>query len=169
MADDVPTPDLERFIDAQNGEGPGETYDVALEEMRRGTKCSCWIWYIFPQFLDPERALSRNNQKYQLHSRAEAVAFLKDPTLGPRFTAIAQAVAEALARDRASSVMGGSIDAKKLHQSATVFRLAAQEAKLQELETLFHTILEQIQLQPYRGGVPLEDPEMLATWMRLEG
>ena len=36
--------DLERFVRAQIG-----SYETALWEIRRGRKCSHWMWYIFPQ------------------------------------------------------------------------------------------------------------------------
>ena len=35
--------DLERFVRAQIC-----SYETALWEIRRGRKCSHWMWYIFP-------------------------------------------------------------------------------------------------------------------------
>mmetsp|Transcript_40397 Transcript_40397/g.72559 ORF Transcript_40397/g.72559 Transcript_40397/m.72559 type:complete len:169 (+) Transcript_40397:59-565(+) len=153
--------DLKRYIDAQNGvDGPGTPYRQALLEIQHGSKRSCWIWYVFPQFLDPARASSTNNQTYQLRSRAEAVAFLQDETLGPRFHAIAEAVAKALESAEVNKVMGGSVDAKKLHQSVTCFHLAAVSAELHDTAALLSLILERLQA----GKFEFEDPVMKAKW-----
>lgn len=37
-------PNLTRFYEAQKYD-----YQIALEEIKRGRKLSCWMWYIFPQ------------------------------------------------------------------------------------------------------------------------
>eukprot|EP00927_Polykrikos_kofoidii_P009534 TRINITY_DN13977_c0_g1_i2.p1 TRINITY_DN13977_c0_g1~~TRINITY_DN13977_c0_g1_i2.p1 ORF type:complete len:164 (-),score=33.22 TRINITY_DN13977_c0_g1_i2:88-579(-) len=155
--------DLERYIDAQDG-GVGEPYEEALSQMQRGRKTGCWIWYIFPQFIDPARASSKNNQRFQLFSKAEAVAFLKDETLGARYVEISQAVASALENDTPQRVMGGTVDAKKLHQSVTVFHLAALEAEMQDTADLLSNILEKIKACPYADGVERLDPLMMAKW-----
>mmetsp|Transcript_38355 Transcript_38355/g.76042 ORF Transcript_38355/g.76042 Transcript_38355/m.76042 type:complete len:205 (-) Transcript_38355:65-679(-) len=157
-------PQLDRFIDAQDGRA-GSSFAQALRGMQTGAKQSCWIWHIFPQFLDPERAHSNLNRKYQLHNQAEAVAFLQHDCLGPRFVQIATAVAEALENHRdptraAIQVMGGRIDATKLHQSATAFHLAANKSGLKDIEVLLHRILVKLQ----EAGFAFEDPVMREKW-----
>ncbi len=69
--------DLARFRDAQAG-----VFETAREELRAGRKRSHWMWFMFPQM----RGLgsSAMAQTYGLSSRAEAAAYLADPTLGPR-------------------------------------------------------------------------------------
>ena len=68
--------DLQRFVDAQAAD-----YDRACQELVAGLKRTHWIWYIFPQM----RGLGRSPtaQVYGIASRAEAVAYLAHPVLGP--------------------------------------------------------------------------------------
>ena len=33
----------------KEGDGHGETFDVAYEEMKQGSKKTHWVWYVFPQ------------------------------------------------------------------------------------------------------------------------
>lgn len=158
-------PQLKRFIDAQDGRGSGSSFEQALREIEAGEKESCWIWYIFPQFLDPVRASSSNNRACQLHSQAEAIAFLQHDSLGPRFVQIATAVSKALENHwdttrAATRVMGGRIDAIKLHHSATVFHLPAKKAGLKDIETLLQRFLVKLQEE----GFAFEDPVMREKW-----
>ena len=37
---------LRRFVSAQDA---GGTFDTALAELRRGSKRSHWMWFVFPQ------------------------------------------------------------------------------------------------------------------------
>ena len=39
--------DLKRFLDAQEEEE--DDFEIALAEIRNGSKQSHWMWYIFPQ------------------------------------------------------------------------------------------------------------------------
>ena len=55
--DASPCPNLERFVTAQ-----ARHYAIALAEVLAGRKQSCWVWFVFPQFLDPARAGSLNNR-----------------------------------------------------------------------------------------------------------
>jgi uncharacterized protein (DUF1810 family) len=38
--------DLQRFVAAQDA---GRTYGQATAELRRGSKTSHWMWFVFPQ------------------------------------------------------------------------------------------------------------------------
>src|SRR4051794_8414726 len=69
--------DLKRFVDAQEN-----VYPHALGEIRSGRKRSHWMWYIFPQFQG--LGFSSTSQHYAIKSLAEAEAYLRHPTLGPR-------------------------------------------------------------------------------------
>lgn len=124
---------------------------------------------MFPQFLDPLRSGSSNGQFYQLRSRAEAKGFLAHPVLGPRFDRIATATVAALRRKGVLELMGWDVDAKKLHQSVTVFRLAAAEAGRPELEKLLAELLELLLAKPYAAEQQLEDPSMAAAWAAMAG
>jgi len=63
--------------------------------------------------------------------------------------------------------MGGIVDAKKLHQSVTVFRLAAVEAGKEDVVEVLQKILDKILANPYRAGVELEDADMVQKWNAL--
>jgi uncharacterized protein (DUF1810 family) len=76
---------LNRFVEAQE-----DDYAQALAEVKRGRKCSHWMWYVFPQF--DGLAASPKSQKYSIKSIAEAKAYLSHPTLGSRLTEITMAV-----------------------------------------------------------------------------
>src|ERR1700730_944899 len=75
-----PAPDpygLQRFVDAQRA-----VYAQVETELRAGRKESHWMWFIFPQIEGlGHSAMAR---KYAISSRAEAVAYLDHPVLGPR-------------------------------------------------------------------------------------
>ncbi len=69
--------DLDRFVQAQ-----AHDFEIALAEITNGRKRSHWVWYIFPQFAG--LGFSAMSQRYAIRSAAEAQAYLKHPTLGPR-------------------------------------------------------------------------------------
>lgn len=159
-----PSADLVRFVVAQE-----HHYARALAEIRAGRKETCWIWYVFPQFLDPQRASSVNNRRFQIRSQDEAVKFLKHPVLGPRYLEISQAVSAQLQGGSAlETVLGGAVDAKKLHQSVTVFRRAALRVGNEEAAALLCAVLDGIQatrLSAPRGDERgWEEPEMVRQW-----
>jgi len=154
---------LERFVDAQDRGTHGQRYDTALAELRAGNKRGCWIWYVFPQFLDPNRD-SINNRRFQLRSRAEAKEFLTHPVLGPRYMDAVKCATVAIAAQDVNKVMGWAVDSKKFHQSVTVLRLAAAEAGLEEEECILSETLQRIHDRPYPGQKCFEDPEMVKQW-----
>jgi uncharacterized protein (DUF1810 family) len=110
--------DLERFVTAQNADG---TYDRALTELRNGRKTSHWMWFVFPQIAGLGR--SAVSRLYAIRSLDEARAYLEHPVLRPRLLEAARAVAET--KDATAEGIFGSIDAKKLKSSMTLFLRAA--------------------------------------------
>ena len=58
---------LESFVAAQDA---GGTYDRALDELRRGSKSSHWMWFVFPQIAGLGR--SPTAQQYAISSVDEA-------------------------------------------------------------------------------------------------
>lgn len=104
---------LQRFIDAQNG-----VFEVALAELRVGSKQSHWMWFIFPQIAGLGR--SPTAQYYAICSLDEAEAYLNHALLGHR---LRQAVDALLfwAGVRSPEQILGSIDAMKLASSLTLF------------------------------------------------
>lgn len=142
---------MERYLEGQEA---GGSYACALEEMKKGRKCSCWIWYVFPQFRDPRRAASPNNVYYQLYTPAEAIAFLQHPVLGARLREIAAVALAHLEKGVAPTLlMGGSVDAKKLFQSASTFYLASKATGDEAAAALFAKLC----LHCARDGAVLED------------
>jgi uncharacterized protein (DUF1810 family) len=119
--------DLARFVHAQ-----ADVYDTALTELRRGRKASHWMWFVFPQIAG--LGLSPMSQRYGIASLEEARAYLEHPVLGPRLRECAEAV---LAVGGASAEdIFGSVDAKKLRSSMTLFHRAAPH------EAVFREVLE---------------------------
>jgi uncharacterized protein (DUF1810 family) len=107
---------LERFVAAQK-----DVYRVVCEELRSGVKRSHWMWFIFPQVASlGHSAMAR---KFAIACRAEAVAYLRHPLLGPRLkecTSLVLAVA-----NRSITEIFGSPDDRKFCSSMTLFAQAA--------------------------------------------
>jgi uncharacterized protein (DUF1810 family) len=127
---------LTRFVLAQQG-----TYERALAEIASGTKRSHWMWYVFPQIVG--LGSSAPSRKYAIKSLAEAEAYLRHGTLGPRLVACAEA---ALAVEGRSALqIFGSTDELKLRSSATLF------AQVAAVGSVFHRLLDK-----YFAGEPDE-------------
>jgi uncharacterized protein (DUF1810 family) len=118
--------DLQRFVTAQE-----QTYDRAVEELRRGRKSSHWMWFVFPQVAGLGR--SPMAQRFAIAGLEEARAYLEQPVLGGRLREcarilldLAAADADAGRRPDAVAVLG-DIDAVKLRSSMTLFAAAGAE------------------------------------------
>lgn len=109
---------LERFVTAQAG-----SYATAIAEIKRGSKRSHWMWYIFPQIAGLGSSLTA--QFYAIRSIGEARAYLNHPVLGPRFRACIGALQD-LTGTTAEAVFG-TIDATKLRSSLTLFIAAGDD------------------------------------------
>ena len=110
--------DLERFVAAQDN---GGIYDQALAELQNGSKRSHWMWFIFPQLSGLGQ--SATSKKYAIQSLDEATAYLQHPVLGPRLIEVADTVGTL--KDPTAEEIFGSVDARKLHSSMTLFLRAA--------------------------------------------
>jgi uncharacterized protein (DUF1810 family) len=128
--------DLQRFVAAQDD---GRTYDQATAELRRGSKTSHWMWFVFPQIAGLGRSPAA--RMYAISGLPEAKAYLTHPVLGPRLVECAALVA-GLSGRTAEQIFGG-IDALKLRSSMTLFLRAAPD------EPVFRQVLDQ-----YFGGKP---------------
>jgi uncharacterized protein (DUF1810 family) len=115
--------DLERFVAAQDS---GDTYDRAIEELRRGHKTSHWMWFVFPQIAG--LGTSAMSRRFAISSLMEAQAYLRHAILGQRLVECARIVAEG--QGESAEQIFGSIDAQKLHSSMTLFRRAAPDQPL---------------------------------------
>jgi uncharacterized protein (DUF1810 family) len=128
--------DLERFVDAQDADG---TYERAVGELRAGRKTSHWMWFVFPQILGLGQ--SEFSRTFAISSVDEAKAYLRHPVLGPRLLECAGILA-APGGSSAERIFG-TVDAKKLHSSMTLFMRAAPQ------EPVFAQVLDR-----YFDGVP---------------
>jgi len=114
---------LQRFVEAQDTE-PLASYEDALEEIRRGHKDGCWIWYIFPQMKGLGH--SPNSNFYGISCLDEAKAYLAHEVLGPRLREITEALLQH--QDLPVDVlMGWEVDAMKLGSSMTLFDAASPD------------------------------------------
>lgn len=107
--------DLSRFVDAQRG-----SYEQALAEIRRGAKSTHWMWFIFPQISG--LGTSAMAQRFAIRSLAEAQAYLRHPTLGPRYEESIASLQDL--DDTTADKVFGEIDAIKLRSSLTLFSSA---------------------------------------------
>ncbi len=123
--------DLSRFHEAQK-----HSYRTALAEIRRGRKCSCWMWYIFPQL----RGLghSATAQYYGITGLQEARDYLRDEVLGGRLVEISRALLDVDSNDPVE-VMGVP-DNLKLKSSMTLFEAAdpGEDTFGKVLDKFFH-------------------------------
>jgi uncharacterized protein (DUF1810 family) len=137
--------DLERFLEAQE-----EKFDTARSELRRGSKSSHWMWFIFPQVQGLGR--SSTAEFYAIKSRGEADAYLAHPVLGSRLLQCAEALLQVHGKS-AREIMGFPDDLK-LRSSATLF------SALSGPGSLFERLLER-----YFDGQPDEKTlAILSSW-----
>lgn len=122
---------LERFHTAQQ-----DSFEQALKEIKNGKKCSCWMWYIFPQL----KGLGTSNvaQYYGIADLQEARDYMADSVLGTRLLTISEALLE-LKTDNADEVFGYP-DNLKLKSSMTLFSVAVPEQDVFDkvLQKFFH-------------------------------
>ena len=104
--------DLERFVQAQN-----PVYRNVREELARGRKQSHWMWFVFPQIAG--LGFSAMSQRYAIASRAEAMAYLAHPVLGPRLIECTRLVLAVEGRT-INAILGAPDDAK-FHSAMTLF------------------------------------------------
>ena len=110
--------DLERFVVAQDA---GGTIETALDELRRGRKTSHWMWFVFPQIAGLGQ--SPMAKRYAIGSLDEARAYLHHPVLRQRLLEAANIVAST--QGSTAEQIFGSVDARKLQSSMTLFLRAA--------------------------------------------
>ena len=103
---------LGRFLSAQS-----DDYEIALQELQRGSKESHWIWYIFPQVAG--LGSSSMAQEYAIQSREEALAYLHHEILGTRLTTCANALLQV--EGKSIEEIMGFPDDLKLKSSMTLF------------------------------------------------
>ena len=118
---------LSRFIVAQE-----KNYSIALEEIKKGRKQNCWMWYIFPQIQG--LGDSSTSQYYAIQSIDEAVEYLNDKVLGTRLIEICNELLKLDSNDAYS--IFGSPDHLKLKSSVTLF------SQVENANPVFMAVLE---------------------------
>lgn len=118
---------LDRFLSAQ-----GETFPIALAELRRGHKETHWMWFIFPQIA----GLGHSSMAvfYSIHSRDEAKAYLQHHVLGPRLVQCCEALLQV--NGKSTTEIMGFPDDLKLRSSMTLFALVSEPG------SIFQRVLE---------------------------
>ena len=135
---------LDRFIKAQEND-----YQIALNEIKNGSKDSCWMWYIFPQIRG--LGLTEMSKTYAIKDMEEAIEYLNNEILRTRLIEISQALLD-LGDVEINKVMGFPDDLK-LKSSMTLFREAEKESEI-KCDNIFQKVLDQF----FKGE---EDPKTL--------
>ena len=130
---------LERFVIAQNADG---IYERAVGELQSGHKSSHWMWFVFPQL--GGLGSSWMSRRYAISGIEEATDYLRHHVLGPRLLHVSRVVVGLTGRS--VEQIFGSVDARKLRSSSTLFHRAAPD------EPIFRQLLDDL-----FGGRP--DPE----------
>ena len=124
--------DLQRFVVAQ-----AETYDDAIDILRRGVMCTPYMDFIFPRL-----ARGTRDEPYGLASLDEARAYLDFQPIGNRYRECVETLFK-LVRSSARDVFGDA-DAQKLHASLTLFAEASNEVLLRSvLITWFDNMVDE--------------------------
>ena len=119
---------FDRFLKCQE-----RIYDVALQELKEGRKCTHLIGYIFPQIRG--LAKSRKSFVFGIINVDYAKEYLDHPLLGPRLIASCEAILTH--KGKSAEEILGDADALKLQSCATLFSLVSKE------NSVFHQVLEQ--------------------------
>jgi uncharacterized protein (DUF1810 family) len=138
--------DLDRFVEAQD-----TVYSRVVSELAAGAKQSHWMWFVFPQIAG--LGFSAMAQRYAIGSRAEAVAYLDHPILGPRLIECTRLVLDVPAQSIHSIL--GSPDDIKFRSSMTLFAAVSDNP-------IFNDALKK-----YYSGT--NDEATLTTLNRMEG
>ncbi|MGA1982618.1 MAG: DUF1810 domain-containing protein [Acidobacteriaceae bacterium] len=131
---------LQRFLDAQ-----APVFSQVFAELREGRKRTHWMWFIFPQIAG--LGSSPMAQHFAISGRAEALAYLAHPTLGPRLRECTELVNQI--PNRTIADIFGYPDDLKFRSSVTLFAAVAPG------EAVFRAALDR-----YFAGQP--DPATLA-------
>ena len=124
--------ELDRFIKAQNM--PYMGYKQALFEIKAGHKQSHWIWYVFPQIHGMGQSWA--SKEYAIQSLDEAKAYLGHEVLGSRLREITRELLNHRGED-VNTLMGSSIDVKKLRSCMTLFDLVSPDDIFSEVLKVF--------------------------------
>ena len=113
----------EKFSEAQRkGDGHGKPFEVAFDEMEKGSKKTDWVWYVFPQHENCPGSTSLND-KYGLANR-EVLWFLADPYLRKNYLKVVTELKRHLESGKTLKEIVKD-DVKKVISSLTLFEIVA--------------------------------------------
>ncbi len=121
--------DIRRFVTAQAG-----VYPQVVRELSAGRKQSHWMWFIFPQIAGLGH--SPMAQRFALRSKEEAMAYLADPTLGPRLVECTRLVLAVKGKDIHAIL--GSPDDLKFCSSMTLFGAVSEHPIFDQAITAYY-------------------------------
>lgn len=142
-----------RFLDAQSG-----AYPRIVREITTARKRTHWMWFVFPQL--KALAKSETAHYYGIADRAEAVAYLDDPTLRAR---LAECTLGVLAHPK---LMLTYPDNHKLRSCMTLFSRAAVDPTLANavLAKFFDGKPDQLTLDVLAGKAIALPPSRAPMW-----
>lgn len=135
---------LNRFLEAQEN-----TYQDALNEIRKGKKQSHWMWFVFPQIKG--LGFTDYNLFYAIENLQEAEAYYNHPILGKRLIEISQALLHIEGKTAFEIV--GKPDDRKLKSCMTLFSL------LSNVDNVFLEVLDKY----FRGEKDLKTIEIVSN------
>ena len=112
---------LQRFVEAQNS-----IYGNVVNELKRGGKRTCWMWFVFPQVVGLGRTAIA--EKYSIKSLEEAKAYIAHPILGARLQETTELVVNI--DGRTANQIFGFPDDLKFRSSMTLFKHVAEDNKI---------------------------------------
>ncbi len=122
---------MEKYIEAQdNGDGFGNTYKNAIEELKKGEKISHWIWYCLPTIYG--LGVSDMSKKYAIKNDNEAIKYLQHNILGKRLLDMLNIIMRQILKNNITinNLMGSEIDVKKLISSLTLWKYIIMKYQL---------------------------------------
>ena len=123
---------LERYLAAQEN-----AYQEALDEIKKGSKQSHWMWFVFPQIRG--LGFTDYNVYYGLKDLQEAQQYLSHPILGKRLIEISQEVLNQ--KGKTALEIFRRPDERKLRSCMTIF------SQIPKTDPVFQKVLEK-----YYGG-----------------
>ena len=135
---------LDRFVKAQTN-----TYEVAMNEVKKGKKRTHWMWFIFPQLRG--LGVSSISRYYGLENFDEAKAYLAHPMLSGRLYELCGELLKH--KDKTALEIFGDIDEMKLKSSMTLFALTSEDYTIfdEVLESFFGGEMDEVTVKLING------------------
>jgi uncharacterized protein (DUF1810 family) len=141
----------------------GKPFEVALDEMEKGSKENDWVWYVFPQHENcPGHTYI--NKKYALTTR-EVLWFLADPNLRKNYSKVVKELKKHLESGKTLKEIVKH-DVRKVISSLTLFGMIADE--LSRLDP-FQSIDTDPMIDDFKADMEDMTELLQSVWLSLEG